>query len=497
MLIIINVDDDVQQAHAQTMDHAATTGSFVSTAATPTSQRMLEQFWHALGADPAALSAVRFAGPERVLPSAYEVSACAAASIAASNLAVARWHAWRSGTACPEVHVDTRHAAAAFRLERYLVPQGWQLAQPWDPIAGDYPTRDGWIRLHTNYGYHRDAALRVLGVPCERERVAAAVATLDAEPLEAAVLAAGGCAAAMRTSAQWHAHPAGRALDVEPLVGWHIGSALGGDPMLLRDLRPGQPLGGVRVLDLTRVIAGPMCTRALAAFGADVLRIDPPGFAEVEALLPEATLGKRRAALDLKSDAGRAHFEQLIAQAHVLVHGLRPDALPGLGWDRDRLWQINPELIIVCHDAYGWSGPLRGRRGFDSLVQMSCGIAAHGMQRSGSARPVPLPAQALDYATGYMLAAAACEALLQLATTRRPREACLSLARTAHWLMAHGDDCDLTRPDFSAVDAEPFMEHAVTAFGPVRRVRYPGTIAGVTPAFAHPAGPLATHDACW
>ena len=194
------------------------------------------------------------------------------------------------------------------------------------------------------------------------------------------------------------------------------------------------PYSGVRVLDLTRVIAGPVGTRFLAAYGADVLRIDPPGFAEVPALLPETTAGKRTAALDLTAAAGRAAFESLVATADVLVTGLRADALARLGYDDAALAALNPALIVASLDAYGWDGPWRDRRGFDSLVQMSSGIAAAGAAATGADHPVPLPVQALDHACGYLVAAAVGRALTRRLTESAVSRIRLSLIGTANLL---------------------------------------------------------------
>ena len=197
-----------------------------------------------------------------------------------------------------------------------------------------------------------------------------------------------------------------------------------------------RPLQGIRVLDLTRILAGPVATRFLAGFGADVLRIDPIGWEE-PGTVPEVVLGKRCARLNLKDPADRAVLEQLLGQADVMIHGYRPDALARLGLDADRRRALNPALVDVSLDAYGWTGPWHGRRGFDSLVQMSTGIADAGMRAAGSDRPVPLPCQAIDHATGYLMATAALRGLTERYASGVGSSARASLARTARVLVAH------------------------------------------------------------
>src|SRR5215813_5319587 len=430
--------------------------------------------WSALDGDAALLGTLRFTGPAGGLPSRFRVSDLAAATIGVATLAAAELWAVRRNETPRAVTVDRRLASAAFRCERLLQPVAWTLPQLWDPIAGDYETADGWIRLHTNYSYHRDAVTKVLGVSGERQRVAAAVKSRNMTELEAAVVEAGGCAAALRTMDAWRSHPQGSALANEALCDW--GEVLG--PHAL----PGgasAPLSGVRVLDLTRVIAGPIGTRYLAAFGADVLRIDPPGFEEVGALLPETTRGKSCAALDLRERADRSTWEALVARADVLVHGYRPGAMEALGYPADRLRQLNPAVVVLRYDAYGWTGPWAHRRGFDSLVQMSTGIAHPGHD----GRPTPLPAQALDHGTGYLLAAAACRALTEGRAGAR-----VSLARTARLLMELGTDGDPYAPGLGEIDS--LLEPGETTWGPVRQVPSPGRIEGHVVAWRKAAGPL-------
>ena len=345
---------------------------------------------------------------------------------------------------------------------------------PWDPVAGDYLTRDGWIRLHTNAPHHRAAAERVLGAQTDRAGMARAVADWTKAELEAAILAEGGCAAEMRGLADWAAHPAGTRRRGGNL--WWRSNRAADRSASRWAPRPGRALAGLRVLDLTRVLAGPVATRFLAGFGADVLRIDPPDWDE-PALEPEVTLGKSCARLDLRRDADRATFERLLAGADVLVHGYRPGALDGLGYGAAARQSLAPGLVEVCLDAYGWTGPWAGRRGFDSLVQMSCGIAEAGQDWQQADRPVPLPVQALDHATGYMMAAAVLRLLacrLRDGTGGRAR---LSLARTAAFLTAAGPAI----PDepLAPEDADDFdAEIEATAWGPARRLRPPVVVAG-------------------
>ncbi len=459
----------------------------------PVDTALLERLWTDLDGPPEVLSSVSLSGPMHLLPSVYDVSSLATATIGLATIAIAELHAVRNGDEQRAVHIDRAHAAVAFRSERYLSPLGWEIRPPWDPIAGDYRTADGWIRLHTNYSYHRDAALRVLGATISREDVAAAVRVWAAEDLELAVVREGGCAARLRTASQWAVHPQGDAVAREPL----FAIATRHSPMPLRAGRADWPLAGIRVLDLTRVIAGPICTRVLAAYGAQVLRIDPPGFQEVGALLTETTGGKRRAFLNLRDQQDRTRLQELIAEAQVVVHGYRPDALERLGIGLARRREINPSLIDASLDAYGWTGPWANRRGFDSLVQMSTGIAERGLQAARADKPVPLPAQALDHGCGYLLAAAVCRALVRLIVDHQASDIRVSLARIAKLLVDLGDGGDITGPELGASEVARCSEEAMSSFGPIRRVRCPGSIDGIDPRWAIAPGPLGVDAPVW
>ncbi len=423
------------------------------------------------------------------LPSTFAVTELASASIGASGQAVAQLIQQQTGR-LPSVSVDRR--LASFWFSSSIRPVGWQVPPLWDPVAGDYASADGWIRLHTNAPHHRAAAEHVLGKAADRAEMASNVATWNAAELEQAVVDAGGCAAQMRSWQAWQTHPQGLAVNAEALVQRQTFETTADKPWLGSVARP---LAGIQVLDLTRVLAGPVASRFLAGLGADVLRIDSPTWNE-PGVVPEMTLGKRCARLDLKSAEGRQVFEQLIKRADILLHGYRADALEQLGYTASALQALAPGLIDVSLNAYGWSGPWRNRRGFDSLVQMSCGIADAGKIWKNADKPVPLPLQALDHATGYLMAASAIQALSERLKTGRGDSARLSLARTASLLVEAGQVP--AQPSLRAEEAgDQGLLVEQTAWGQAHRLLPPLTISGTPLQWDLPAGELGSHRAQW
>lgn len=416
------------------------------------------------------------------LPSAFAVTDLACASIAAAGQAVSEWLHRHSGR-LPGVEVDRR--LASFWFSTSIRPVGWNVPPLWDPVAGDYPTSDGWIRLHTNAPHHRAALEKVLGACADRAAVASKVGQwLNAE-LEQAVVDAGGCAAEMRSWAQWQNHPQGQAVNAEPLIQFDTPGNQNPEPWQGSVARP---LAGIKVLDLTRVLAGPVASRFLAGLGADVLRIDPPTWNE-PGVVPEMTLGKRCARLDLHDMADRGVFESLLKDADILFHGYRADALERLGYGVAERQKLAPGLIDVSLNAYGWSGPWQNRRGFDSLVQMSSGIAHAGMGWNNADKPTPLPVQALDHATGYLMAAAAITLLGRGGSAR------LSLARTAKLLIERGAGTHEALRAENENDQGLLVEQ--TPWGPAHRLHVPLKITGTPLQWAIPACELGSHRPQW
>jgi hypothetical protein len=316
--------------------------------------------------------------------------------------------------------VDLAGVATAYQSERHFRVDG-SVPGAWAELSGFWATGDGWVRTHANYPHHRDRLVAALGISPEPEALRGRLAELSAAEAEQLIVGRGGIAAAVRTSGEWRAHPHGGAVGSLPL----LAVTRRGDA----DVRPlapaaGAPLAGVRVLDLTRVIAGPVATRTLALWGAEVLRIDPPTLPEIEWQHLDGGAGKRTALLDVHSD----RFGALAAEADVLVHGYRPGAL-GL----DRTIEANPALVVASLSAWGAAGPWSGRRGFDSIVQAASGIAL--IESPDGTTPGALPAQALDHSAGYLLAGAVAALLGRRARSGGGWSVSTSLTRVADELI--------------------------------------------------------------
>nr|WP_062336258.1 CoA transferase [Herbidospora sakaeratensis] len=405
------------------------------------------------------LGHVTVTGREPVMPSPFRIGTAAAASVGAATAALAVLTGQRG-----RAEVDMRHAAVAFRSERHFRIDGEPIPL-WAPLSGDYACADGRVRIHANFDHHRDAALEALGLPPDatREEVGEACGRRTGEEIEDRVTRAGGCAAAMRGRSEWAGHPQGRAVAARPLITL---DRLPGPP-------PRQP--GMRVVDLTRVIAGPVAGRFLASRGADVMHVCGPGIPEVPGLVLETAAGKRSCLVDLPAEGDR--LRELVRGADVVIRGYRPGALDRLGFGVTDLVALRPGLVVVDLSAYG-PGPWHGRRGFDSLVQMSTGIVAE----SGA-----LPCQALDHATGYLAAFAAAAALVRRGREGGSWHATLSLAATAHWL----DSLGRVPPG-----GEPEVDDLLETRDGYTFVRPPGLIGGRPPTWAPPPLP-GEHEPAW
>jgi crotonobetainyl-CoA:carnitine CoA-transferase CaiB-like acyl-CoA transferase len=362
-------------------------------------------------------------------------------------------------------------------------------------MSGDFPTADGrFVRFQANYPHLRAAALAALGTADDREAIAAATSLLTGDEIEDLVVTAGGAVGVGRTRDEWLAHPQGIAVRADPVA---LIELLGASADRGWQPTAGRPLAGIRVLDITRVLAGPISTRTLAAFGAEVLHLDPDGYDEPMGIgNGDLMLGKRNARLQLETAEGRERFLALLAEADVLVHGLRADALERLGLGDEVRAAARPGLVEVTLNAFGWSGPWVNRRGFDTVVQASDGMAIAGAAWAGQDVPYRWPLSILDHATGYLMAAAAVRGLTRRRDDGVGSVTRFSLARTAELLCDHGDG-----PDEAVLELPvdgPWEPRIVSGpSGPARRLMPPLNVPGAEFYFDRPGDPFRTSTPVW
>ena len=453
---------------------------------------VLGGIWRQAGLPVEALSCARLTGADPVLPSSFAVGTAAQSTIAAAALAACELGHLR-GTARQQVGVDMQHAA--------LDCCGWfsldgRVPDLWDTFSGLYRCADGWVRIHANFAHHRDGALRLMKLDpaaCTRADAEAAMATWRAHDFEDAAAAQGLVATALRRFDEWEATPQGQAVAAQPLFTIErIGDA---PPRALPPLREDQrPLSGVRVLDLTRILAGPVGGRALAAYGADVMLVNSPDLPNIESIA-DTSRGKLSAHVDLRTDEGRAALSQLAADAHVFVQGYRPGGVASLGFGPAELARLRPGIVCVSLTAYGTRGPWAGRRGFDSLVQTAMGFNHAEGEAAGDGKPKPLPMQILDEATGYLIAFGTAAALWRQQQEGGSWHVQVSLAQTGQWLRSLGrvpGGLSTARPDL-----QPWVETTDSGFGKLAALRHGAQLSRTPAAWLRASMPPGSHPPVW
>lgn len=410
------------------------------------SDALLAEVLPLLGLDERYASAHLLVHPGNGLPARAPANALACGSVAAAGL---------SGTAltgAPQVVVDPRQVSAAFRTDQ-LSSVGGQPIVGFAPLSGFFAAADGWVRTHANYPHHRERLLAALGLSerATRDDVAETISGMPAQTVEDTVTAADGLAVRVRSAQEWQDSDAGRAAQALPLIGRE---QAGESAPVTAPYRP-------KVLDLTRVIAGPVATQALGYLGADVLRVDSPHLAEPEDLAAVVSGDKRSTLLDLTAAADRRAFDDLLAEADVLVTAYRPGALDDLALSPEALAESHPQLVVASLSAWGTVGPWGGRRGFDSLVQAATGLALH--ESPDGERPGVLPGQVIDHATGYLLAAGVLSALRARAFSGGTWRVSATLARTAAWLFEAGGSDD--EPGYLIEEPEAYQSVVRTEIG--------------------------------
>ena len=438
------------------------------------------------------LGQVSLTGDDPVLPSSFYVGTAAQTSIAAAALAACELGHLRGQ---PRQHVAVDMAHAALECSGWFSLDG-RVPKIWDKFSGLYRCSDGWVRIHANFAHHRAGALRLMGLdPVTASRADAEQALLawSAVAFETAAANAGLVVAAVRSFAEWDAQPPGQAIAAQPLMHFErIGDAA---PHTLEKIPANQlPLAGLRVLDLTRILAGPVCGRMLAGLGADVMLVNSPHLPNIESIA-DTSRGKLSCHIDLKTPGGVQNLQKLAAQAHVFVQGYRPGGLHALGFGPQQLAALNPGIVVVSLSAYGTQGAWAPKRGFDSLVQTATGFNHAEMQASGANAPKALPMQILDYATGHLMAFAAAAALHRQQREGGSWNVTLSLAQTGLWLRAMGRIADGF--GVSPPGREPFVETSESGFGQLQAIRLSAQLQRTALGWRRRSMPPGSHAAIW
>lgn len=456
---------------------------------------VLQDLWQAAGLPAEALAFADLRGADPVFPSSFRVGTAAQSTLAAAALAACEVGHQR-GTARQRVTVDMTHAA--------IECTGWFsidgcVPDPWDAFSGLYRCADGHVRLHANFAHHRDGALRLLGLdPATAQRRDAEQALLGwrAIDFEDATASLNLVATALRRFDEWDATPQGQALSAQPLFTVErIGELKNVPPLALPALRDDEPpLNGLRVLDLTRILAGPVGGRALAAYGADVMLINSPNLPNIAAIA-DTSRGKLSAHVDLRTEQGRATLERLVGNAHVFVQGYRPGGLSALGYGAEEVARLRPGIIYVSLSAYGTQGPWARRRGFDSLVQTAMGFNHAEGEAAGDGVPRPMPMQILDEATGYLLAFGVAAALCRQQREGGSWQVQVSLAQTGQWLRRLGQVAGglaAASPDMAS-----FLAVSKSGFGELCAVRHSAQLARTPAHWKRPSMPPGSSAPAW
>ncbi|MEX2208642.1 MAG: CoA transferase [Myxococcota bacterium] len=453
---------------------------------------LLGELRGSLGLDAPDPARVAISGADPILATRFRVGEAAAAALAACGLQAAELWELRGGGR-QRVRVDVTGAAASligFAFQRADEPAAIPAFDPARNVTGIYPTRDGgYFLLHGSFAESQARALALLGCDESVSAVAERIAGWDAQALEDALAKRGLCGARVRSAAEWRAHPQGRALASRPVVEViRIGDA---PPEPFRT--GARPLDGVRVLDLTRVLAGPTCGRTLASHGADVLRIGSPKLPFIAPFVIDTSHGKRAAHLDLDDARDADRLRALVRDADVFTQGYRSGALEGRGFGPAALAALRPGIVTTSINCYGHEGPWTGRPGWEQLAQAVTGIAhEHG----GASGPRLLPAAATDYNTGYLAALGTMIALERRAREGGSWHVRASLCQTGMWLerMRRSDE---PGPGLTPEQVRPFLIRSETVYGPLEHLG-PIVELSETPArWALPTPPLGSHAPVW
>ena len=438
-------------------------------------------------------------GTDPILPTPFRITETGTATLAAVGLAVNDLWELRTGRR-QKISIDARQATASLRSGTYLKMEDTPVDFGRNSVMGTYPAKNGrWSYVHANFPNHREAALKVLGVPEDPQAVRKAVAKWDALELEEAIIAAKGAGGMVRTMEEWAQHPQGKAVASLPLMEIiKIGDSPP-EPLPKGD----RPLSGIRVLDLTRVIAGPTCARTLAEHGATVLKITAEHLPSLGRQEYDTGHGKLSARLDLREEKDRETLRGLVREADVFPQGYRPGTLGSRGFSPEALAEMRPGIVAVSLCAFSHAGPWASRRGFDTVIQTVSGITHRQGELFPGDEPGPqfYPVSAIDFLTGYLMAFGAMVAL-----ARRTREGGswlvrISLAQVGRWLVERGQvpEAQLKNvaKEFTAAELDRWSMVSNTPVGKLQHLAPVLRMSETPPRWDKPTVPLGYHKPVW
>ena len=466
------------------------------------SRSAIRKLWKFSDLEDSYLDKISLTGSEPILPSVYKTGVASQSSITVAAMAAAKIWESRTGEA-QNVSVDMKHAAIAFRSERYLDYESSKygsgshsgMRNHPDSIHGFYVCGDGgWLQIHANYPAHRSGVLEALDSEASAAGVQKVLMNMKALDAEEYLSRKGLPVGMMRTLNEWDHHPQGISVSNLPILEIE---KIGDSKKLNFTNDPARPLEGVKVLELTKVLAGPLMGRTLAEHGAEILWLNDPHLDVIDGLVIDMSRGKRPAHLDLNNEKDRKHFINLTRTTDIFIQGYRPGSLGVKGFSPERMAEIRPGIICVELSAFSHLGPWSNKRGFDSIIQTVSGIGREGGKAAGEEGMIHMPCQALDHATGYLGAFGAMIALLRQRSEGGSWLVRVSLAQTSQWLKSLGRLDQVDSKDIPDTEVNDYLQKTVSPYGRVSFTK-PAAQMSKTPAYwSLPPSPFGTFEPSW
>jgi crotonobetainyl-CoA:carnitine CoA-transferase CaiB-like acyl-CoA transferase len=460
--------------------------------------------WRTLELPEEALKSLLLIDDARCLSSSFKADHLAQATIALSALAAALFHSIRQQTFVPRVTVPMEHACVEFKSERLYMLNGKPAPSSWSTIGGLHKTSDGYVRMHDVFPNHRANSLRILGLgkDASREDVAKELMGWKSVDIETEAFKEGAVIAALRSFEEWDAHQQAQTISDFPITLRMLAAAEKYIPPMPSTMPNDKCLRGVRVVEMSRVIAAPVAGKTLAAHGADVIWITSPNLPDLPDLDRDLARGKRTVQLDVSQPQDKAKLLELLRTADVFIQSYRPGSLAEHGLSIRELTTLNPTLVMANLSAYGPDGPWSSNRGFDSLVQTCSGINVADANQHGAGEPARvLPCQAFDHGAGYLLATGILAALYKCSTAGGAYEVQVSLAGVMKYMRSLGqypgrsgfERRNFTKPE----EVARYLETRSTEFGELQAVKHSATVEGLSPEWDIMPKPLGSDDAVW